>query len=136
MSVIDEIIRINENNSISFGNYTVKEKKKVSDFEVNGDYYKVKTHDALTRLEKNGKLLYESVPGSAVHNFKVTEKNITFTVEGNEAAQITLELEPDKEYKIFIDDFNVGKVMSGLAGKISFSAELKPTPQGVKIEKS
>ncbi len=43
MSVIDELIRKEDNGSISFGNYNLDKKTKLSDFEVNGDLYKVKT---------------------------------------------------------------------------------------------
>lgn len=68
--------------------------------------------------------VYESVPGTAVNNFEFTEKEITFLVEGLEDAQITLELEAEKEYKIFIDNTNVGKMKTNLGGKLMFSVEL------------
>ena len=38
--------------------------------------------------------------------------------------QITLEVEPEKEYKVFVNDTNIGKLKSSLGGKISFSIEL------------
>ena len=43
MSVINELIRTEENGTISFGNYTLDKKSKVEDFEHDGDLYKVKT---------------------------------------------------------------------------------------------
>ena len=135
MAVINEIIRMEEDKSISFGNYVVVEKQKISDFEANGDAYNVRTHKDITKLEKNGSLLFESVPGSSVHNLKMGEKIITFSIEGFEDTQITMELEPEKEYKIYIDDFNVGKMKAKLSGKISFSSELKSDAQFVKIER-
>ena len=40
MAVIEELIRKEDDGSISFGNYLMDEKKKVLDFEVQGDLYK------------------------------------------------------------------------------------------------
>lgn len=124
MSIIDELIRKEGNGTISFGNYMLDTKSKVSDFEHDGDLYKVKTFKEITKLERNGMFVYESVPGTAVINFEFTEKEITFLVEGLEDAQITLELEAEKEYKIFIDNTNVGKMKTNLGGKLMFSVEL------------
>ena len=39
MAVIEELIRKEDDGSISFGNYLMDEKKKVLDFEVQGDLY-------------------------------------------------------------------------------------------------
>ncbi len=50
MAVIEELIRQEDNGSISFGNYLMDEKKKVLDFEVQGDLYKVKTYREITKL--------------------------------------------------------------------------------------
>ncbi len=63
MAVIEELIREEKDGSISFGDYSQQEKQKVEGFEANGDIYKVKTYKDLTRLEKNGSLLLEAVPG-------------------------------------------------------------------------
>lgn len=135
MSIVDESIRLESDNSLSFGNYLVKEKQKVSDFDVMGDIYKVRTHNEVTRLSKNGKLLLETVPGATVHNLKVSEKHTTFLIEGFEDTQVTLELESDTHYKILVDDVNIGNVKTNLSGKISFSIELNSSSQKVKIEK-
>ena len=135
MAVIEELIRQEENGTISFGNHLLDEKKKVLDFEVNGDLYKVKTFCEITKLEKNGKMLLEAVPGATVHNFEMDEKGARFTVEGAEDAQITMELEPETEYKILIDDVNVGKMKSNLSGKVTFSVELQKGMPAVAIEK-
>ena len=133
MAVIEELIRQEDNGTISFGNHLMDEKKKVLDFEVSGDLYKIKTFKEITKLEKNGKMLLETVPGATVHNFTVNERGAEFTVEGLEDTQITMELEPDTEYKILIDDVNVGKMKTNLAGKVTFSVELgKDTPSVAK----
>ena len=135
MAVIEELIRQEDNGTISFGNHLMDEKKKVLDFEVSGDLYNIKTFCEITRLEKNGKMLLEAVPGATVHNFEMDEKGARFTVEGAEDVQITMELEPDTEYKILIDDVNVGKMKSNLAGKVTFSVELQKNAPSVAIEK-
>lgn len=136
MAVIEELIRVEDNGTISFGNYLMDTKKKVLDFEVNGDLYKVKTFKEITKLEKNGKMLLEAVPGATIHNFNMTEKAVTFTVEGQEDLQITMELEPNKEYRVLVEDVIVGKVNANLAGKVNFSVELKNEPLAIKIEKA
>lgn len=135
MAVIEELIRLEDNGSISFGNYLMDEKKKVLDFEVCGNLYKVKTYKDITKLEKNGKMLFESVPGATVHNFTMNERNIEFNVESTEDVQITMELEPEQEYKLIVDDMLVGKMESNIAGKINFSVELGNNTADVKIEK-
>lgn len=135
MAVIEELIRVEDNGTISFGNYMMDIKKKVLDFDVNGDLYKVKTFKEITKLEKNGILLFESVPGVTVQEFYMNEKKITFTIEGLEDAQVTMELEPEHEYKVFIENVQVGRVKSNLAGKIMFSVDFKDGKQAVRIEK-
>ncbi|GFI61813.1 hypothetical protein IMSAG049_00982 [Clostridiales bacterium] len=135
MSVIEELIRLEDNGSISFGNYLMEEKKKVLDFEVDGNLYKVKTYKDITKLEKNGKMLLETVPGSTVHNFNMNAKSVEFTVESNDDVQITMELEPEKEYKLLLEDVVVGKVNSNIGGKINFSVELNNNRSKVRIEK-
>lgn len=135
MSVIEELIRLEDNGKISFGNYLMDEKKKVFDFEVLGNLYKVKTFKDITKLEKNGKMLLETVPGATIHNFDMDPKTVTFEVESNEDVQITMELEPEKEYKLLVDDVTVGRVASNIGGKINFSVELNRGCAKVKIEK-
>ena len=44
MTIIDGLIRTESDGSLSFGNCSLPNKSKVSDFEHNGDLYKVKTH--------------------------------------------------------------------------------------------
>ena len=135
MAVIGEVIRLEADNTLSFGNYDEVKKQKADNFEVDGDLYKVKTHKEITRLEKNGKLLFESVPGAAVHRLKMDEKALVFEIEGFEDTQITVELEPEQDYKILIDHVNVGSMRSSFSGKVSFSMGLHQAVQSVKIEK-
>ena len=120
-----ELIRKEEDGTLSFGDYTLETKTKVSYFEYEGDLYKVKTYFEVTKLEKNGMFVYESVPGTAVEHFFQTDREVSFCVRAAEDAQITLELEPEKEYRIYIDDTNVGKMKTNLGGKLVISVEIK-----------
>lgn len=137
MAVVEELIRTESNETISFGNYELGTKSKLDNFEFGGDLYKVKTFKEITKLEKNGMFVYESVPGTTVKNMKVTDSGISFQVEGPEDAQITLELEDEAEYKVFVDDVNAGHMKTNLGGKLSLSVELNEgIPVQVKIEKA
>ena len=101
MSVVNELINA-QGESLEFGNYELGAKTKKDGFEFQGDIYKIKTFNEITKLEKNGMFVYESVPGTAVHGFKADENDVTFVVEGPENASITLELEPETEYKVHV----------------------------------
>ena len=134
MAVVEEIIRIEEDGSISFGNHLLDVKTKVSDFEYDGDIYKVKTYNEITKLERNGSFIYESVPGSSVHNLKLTEAGIEFSVESAVDAGITVELENDTEYVLYLDGVNAGTTKSNLSGKVMLSVGRGQTD--VKIVKA
>ena len=95
MAVIKELIRTEENGTISFGDYELGQKSKLSDYQYQGDVYKVKTFKEITKLERNGMFVYESVPGTAVFHLKQDGSKMEFAVEGAEDAQITVELEAD-----------------------------------------
>lgn len=124
MATIEELLRSEANGAISFGNHKLAHKEKVEDFEHAGDLYKVKTYREITKLEKNGMFLYESVPGTSVLGFRESEEGVSFTVEGDEDAQITVGLTDDTEYEVFIDDASTGTMRTGLGGKLSLSVEL------------
>ena len=126
MAVIDELIREVETGALSFGNFALATKTKKDGFQYQGDSYKIKTFREITKLERNGMFVYESVPGTVVHDFRATDKAVNFVVEGEEDSQITLELEAEKEYKIHIDKVYVGKMKTNLGGKLNLSVELEP----------
>lgn len=136
MAVISELIRKEGKDSISFGNYLLDTKSKLDGFDFNGDLYKIKTFKEITKLEKNGTFVYESVPGTVVHEFKASDKEVSFKVEAANDAQITLELENDKEYEIIIDGNNAGKMKTNLGGKLNLSVELnKDEVSTIEIKK-
>lgn len=126
MAVINELLRSEADGTISFGNYALDSKSKLDNFEHGGDLYKVKTFREITKLEKNGMFVYESVPGTAVANMNATEAGVEFSVEGPEDAEITLGLQEATEYKILVDDSNVGQMKTNLGGKLTLSVELNP----------
>ena len=118
------IIRTAQEGIISFGDYRLQEKTKVSDYEVNGDLYKVKTFYEITKLEKNGLFVYESVPGTSVEGFKAEACGVSFVVSGQDNAQITLGLCEESEYELTVGDAVVGKMKTNISGKLSVSADL------------
>ncbi len=124
MAVVEELLRAESDRMISFGNHKLAAKAKLEDYEHGGNLYKVKTFKELTKLEKNGMFAYESEPGTSVNRFEETENGLTFTVEGDEDAQITVGLEEDTVYKVFVNGANVGEMKTNLSGKLSISVEL------------
>ena len=136
MAVISELIRTEENGTLSFGDYTLGEKAKNDGFQHDGGTYKVKTYKDITKLERDGVFVYESVPGTAVNGFDKNETGAAFCVEGLEDAQITLELEPETEYEIDINGESAGTMKTNLGGKLSLSVELGENKKvSIKVEK-
>ena len=103
MAAVKDLLRAEADGTLSFGDYTLSSK---------------------TKLEKNGMFVYESVPGTAVEHFKMTEDVLSFEVSGAEDAQFTVELEADSKYEVYMDDVSVDKMTTNLSGKLSISAEL------------
>ena len=126
MAVISELIRSEADGTISFGDYTLSDKKKLDNYKHEGDLYKVKTFADITKLERNGMFVYESVPGTAVDNFNCTSEQVSFTVEGKEDAMVTLELEPETDYEITVDGASAGQMKTNVGGKLNISVELDP----------
>lgn len=131
MPVVSELIRVETDGTISFGNYSLESKAKLDNFEYKGDLYKVKTFWEITKLERNGMFVYESVPGTAVTNFQAADTGVSFQVEGTKDAQITLELEEGQEYDVSINGNDAGVMKTNLGGKLSMSVELD---EGVPAE--
>lgn len=136
MAVVEDLICKEKDGSLSFGNFLLDSKTKKSDFEYEGDQYKVKTFREITKLERNGLFVYESVPGTAVTNFRSDGNTVEFVVESFEDAGITVELEPSTEYEVYIVDSSVGKMQTNLGGKLNISIELNVNEEKkVKIVK-
>ena len=114
MAVVSELIRCESDGTISFGDYSLETKSKLDNVSHQGDLYKVKTFKEITKLERNGMFVY----------FQATEDGVTFTVEGPEDAQITLELEPETEYDVKVAGADAGTMKTNLGGKLNLSVEL------------
>ena len=124
MPVVESLIRSEADGTISFGNYKLPAKSKLQDFEHDGDSYKIKTFYEITKLERNGMFVYESVPGTTVEHFSVVDNGVEFVVEG------------DKEYEVFVDDVAVGGMRTNRSGKLMASVELNEgTGSRVKVVK-
>ena len=136
MGAISELIRTEKDGTISFGDYTLDKKAKLDNFEHDGDLYKVKTFHEITKLERNGMFVYESVPGTAVTNMAASENGVEFEVEGPEDAEITLGLMEETEYDVFVAGKSIGQMKTNLGGKLTLSVELDPeTPVAVKVSR-
>ena len=116
MAAVKELLRAEADGTLSFGDYTLDSKTKLDGFEFQGDLYKVKTFAEITKLEKNGMFVYESVPGTAVENFKSSESEVVSNSQSVSQSQA--------EYVVYMDDVNVGEMKTNLSGKLSVSAEL------------
>ena len=124
MPVIESLIRSEADGTISFGNYKLDSKSKLDNFEHAGDLYKIKTFYEITKLERNGSFVYESVPGTAVEHFSAKHDGVEFTVSGDKDAQITIQLEDDAEYEVYVDGAAVGGMKTNMSGKLVVSVEL------------
>ena len=125
MAVVEELIRSETDGAISFGNHKLARKGKVEDYRHGGDLLKVKTYREITKLEKNGSFLYESVPGTSVLDFAEKADGVEFVVEGDEDAQITIGLADDTAYEVFVGGESIGAIKTNLGGKLSLSVELE-----------
>lgn len=130
----EELIQIGKEGKISFGNHKLGAKSKLEINSAQGDAYKVKTFNEITKLEKNGSFLYESVPGTTVKDFTETATEVSFVVSADQDAQITVGMQDDTEYEVFVEGESTGIMKTGLGGKLSLSVELEAFEQvAVKI---
>lgn len=136
MTVIKELMRTEDDGTLSFGDYSLTTKTKLADYAYKGDLMKVKTYKAITKLEKDGILVYESVPGTTVEHLSLQDDGMEFVVSGIEDTQITLGLEEDAQYRIALDHVEIGTMPTSMGGKLAISVELEPDkPVLVSIKK-
>ena len=136
MAAVKELLRAENDGTLSFGDYTLSSKTKKDNYEFEGDLYKVKTFSEITKLEKNGMFVYESVPGTAVHDFVENEDGVDFEVEAGKDCQITLELLENQEYTDTVNGEVLGQMMTNMGGKLSLSLEMEPgVGQKVSVKK-
>lgn len=136
MATVKELIRAEVNGTLSFGDYTLEQKAKLDGFEFQGNLYKVKTFAGITKLERDGMFVYESVPGTTVEGFSATAESLEFKVSGVKDAQITVGLEAESEYTVCVNETCMNDIKTNLSGKLSVSVELDPDKDiDVKIVK-
>lgn len=124
MAAVKELIRAEVNGTLSFGDYTLDQKAKLDGFDFQGNLYKVKTFAGITKLERDGMFVYESVPGTAVEGFSASAEGLGFKVSGVKDAQITVGLEAETEYTVCVNDTCMNDIKTNLSGKLSVSVEL------------
>ena len=59
----------------------------------------------------------------------------TFNIYGFGDTQITIGLEEDTEYEVYVDDVSIGGMKTNLSGKLIFSVELSENGSRVLIKK-
>ena len=125
MPGIEALIQTEQDGSISFGNFSLNEKSKKQDFEHQGDLYKVKTFYEITKLERNGMFVYESVPGTAVDHFTENDEGVSCRVEGYKTSQVTVQLEEDTPYQIFENGELTAEITTNVSGKLAVNLDLE-----------
>ncbi len=129
------IIKLNEDGSLKFGDYTLVEKQKVADFDFNGITVACKTHKDITVLKKNDNLFIETVPGANIDNFVVKEGDVSFDIIGYKQTMVTLGVNPDEIYQIYVDGHEIETQKSKLSGKISVSLDVEGASKKVEFKK-
>ena len=125
MAAVKELIRTENDGTLSFGDYELDKKTKLADFNHQGDLYKVKTFYEITKLERNGMFVYESVPGTTVSHFSESDEGIACLLEGYKASQVTVQLEEDTTYKIYEDGLLTGEIATNVSGKLGINMDLE-----------
>ena len=74
MAAVKELLRAEEDGTLSFGDYTLADKTKLDGFEFQGDLYKVKTFSEITKLENQIEALVPWLELDVPMNLKGTGK--------------------------------------------------------------
>ena len=128
-------IQVEAAGGLSFGNYAAKDKIKVNDFEHMGNIYSLRSHNEVTRLEKNSEMLIETVPGATVTNFILDDNSCSFDITGAASVQVTLGLAPESTYHLRVTGEVSEEIATNRSGKLSFGAELSTEAKKVILEK-
>ena len=123
MSVVKELLRGEQNGSISFGDYTLDKKAKLDNFEHGGDIYKVKTFYEITKLEKKIAYAQELVAASMSReelNKAVAAK--TQEIKETEISNKLAKLDLDKKLRE-LGDGNVYAEFSGTVKTVRDATE-------------
>ena len=132
---MDGIISHSQDGGLNFGGFAFEKKQKQEGYVVNESVYKIKTHNEITRLERNDALLFETTPGSLITDFYLNDGLCAFNARGTGDTHITIELLPETTYRVVEDGINLGDCKTNKTGKIMFSAELTGNKKEFKVEK-
>ena len=89
---------------------------------------------AVPRADKGGKSETEQAAQEMAEHFRVDDTKVEFQVEGSQDAQVTLQLEEDCEYEVFVDGASIGGMKTNMSGKLVIGVELNEgTPVTVKV---
>ena len=136
MNTVSTLISGNDEELLSFGDFSQTEKKKFSDYEYRGDMYYVKTCQEITKLEKNGMFEYESVPGTAVFGYDSGIEYKAFEVTGQGDTQIVIAIEDGAEYTPYINGELADETDVDISGKFCINVTLDPDePVLIELEK-
>ena len=125
MAAVKELLKAETDGTLSFGDYTLGSKTKLDGFGFQGDLYKVKTFSEITKLEKNGMFVYESVPGTAVDHFTENDEGVSCRVEGYKTSQVTVQLEEETPYQIFENGELTAEITTNVSGKLAVNLDLE-----------
>ena len=64
----------------------------------------------------------------------MTGSGVSFDVEGAQDAQIILGVEEDAQYKVYINDTNIGTMESRMGGKLVLSVEVSACAGSVPVK--
>jgi hypothetical protein len=134
MDNVEEIIN-HHNNVLNFGNYNLTQKHKEDNFEFAGNIYKIKTYRDITRLEKNGIMIFESTPGTSVINFNYVQDEVFFGISGMQSTIVTMKMKENQFYDLRIDDNIFDTIRTNEFGKLSFNLFLSTSPLHVSVTK-
>lgn len=135
MSNLPKDIIVEAAGGLSFGDYTAKDKIKVNDFAHMGNIYSLRSHNQVTRLEKNSEMLIETVPGATIYNFSLDDATCSFDIAGDAGVQVTLSLAPETTYHLRVTGEVSEEIAANRSGKLSFGAVLSSEPLKVILEK-
>ena len=126
----NEIKRISYAASVGDVNVISDNKEEFSKKLSNLNYISVRENDAKDELQKIiNKDIEVVLDPTLLMSREEWNSEIISVNKCNQKYIVAYVVEPDTEYKVFVDGTNIGKMKSNLAGKISVSIEVEPEKQ-------
>ncbi len=122
---LEEIIDVEMEEGLRFGNRFLKEKTVLKNYQHGNHTYQIETYKDETRAFKDRKNFFSARPGVNVRNYIVTDDSVKFRAAGNEETNFIInEFVPDQLIDIFIDEKFEKTTKTNSQGIIIFSAVL------------